>query len=95
MRTTLNIDADLIGKVSKLSGIKDKAVLVRLGLETLIARESRKRLSKKTPLAGTILDIKGAFPVKAKIKFEKLRSKMKKINSLTSIFVYALICCVR
>lgn len=64
--------------MSKLIGIKDKAVLVRLGLETLIARESRKRFFEKTSLAGTILDIKGAFPAKAKIKFEKLRPKMEK-----------------
>ncbi|MDO8749236.1 MAG: AbrB/MazE/SpoVT family DNA-binding domain-containing protein [Candidatus Omnitrophota bacterium] len=30
------------------------------------------------PVAGTILDIKGTFPVKAKISFEKLRVKMEK-----------------
>ena len=30
------------------------------------------------PLSGTILDLKGAFPVKRKIDFEKLREKMKK-----------------
>lgn len=30
------------------------------------------------PVTGTILDLKGAFPVKGKINFEKLREKMKK-----------------
>ena len=30
------------------------------------------------PLTGTILDLKGVFPVKRKIDFEKLREKMKK-----------------
>lgn len=30
------------------------------------------------PVVGTILDIKGAFPVKAKINFQKLRAKMEK-----------------
>ena len=30
------------------------------------------------PMTGTILDIKGAFPIKAKISFEKLRAKMEK-----------------
>lgn len=30
------------------------------------------------PVTGTILDIKGAFPIKAKIGFEKLRAKMEK-----------------
>jgi hypothetical protein len=46
MRTTLNIENDLIEKASKLTGIKEKTSLVRLGLEALIAKESSKRLSK-------------------------------------------------
>jgi len=50
MRTTLNIEDELIKKVSKFTGIKEKTALVRLGLEALIARESSKRLSK---LGGT------------------------------------------
>lgn len=33
------------------------------------------------PMAGTILDIKGAFPVKEKIGFEKLRMKMEKVTA--------------
>jgi len=50
MRTTLNIDDDVLEKASRLTGIKEKTALVRLGLEALIARESSKRLSK---LGGT------------------------------------------
>ena len=50
MRTTLNIDDKLIRKASKLTGIKEKTSLVKLGLESLIARESSKRLAK---LSGT------------------------------------------
>ena len=46
MRTTLNIDNELIAKASKLTGIKEKTYLVRLGLEALIAMESSKRLAK-------------------------------------------------
>jgi len=46
MRTTLNISDDLVKKASKLTGIKKKTTLVRLGLEALIARESSKRLAK-------------------------------------------------
>ena len=37
------------------------------------------------PLAGTILDIKGAFPVKIKINFEKLRAKMEKETARKTI----------
>jgi Arc/MetJ family transcription regulator len=50
MRTTLNIEDTLIDSASKLTGIKEKTTLVKLGLEALIARESSKRLAK---LGGT------------------------------------------
>jgi Arc/MetJ family transcription regulator len=50
MRTTLNIEDELLNKASKLTGIQEKTSLVRLGLEALIARESSKRLAK---LGGT------------------------------------------
>jgi Arc/MetJ family transcription regulator len=46
MRTTLNIEDGLIAKASKLTGIREKTSLVRLGLEALIARESARRLAK-------------------------------------------------
>jgi len=50
MRTTLNIEDELLDNAAKLTGIKEKTSLVRLGLESLIARESGKRLAK---LRGT------------------------------------------
>lgn len=50
MRTTLNIDDNILRKASRLTGITEKTSLVRLGLEALIARESSKRLAK---LGGT------------------------------------------
>ena len=50
MRTTINIDDQILEKASLLTGIKEKTSLVRLGLESLIARESSKRLAK---LGGT------------------------------------------
>ena len=50
MRTTLNIEDTLLDKASRLTGIKEKTFLVRLGLEALIAAESSKRLAK---LGGT------------------------------------------
>jgi Arc/MetJ family transcription regulator len=46
MRTTLNIDDELIERAAKLTGTKEKTALVRLGLEALIAKESAKRLAK-------------------------------------------------
>ncbi len=50
MRTTLNIDDELLEKASRLSGIVEKTSLVRRGLEALIARESARRLAD---LGGT------------------------------------------
>ncbi len=55
MRTTLNIDDQMLKKASLLTGIKEKTSLVHLGLEALIARESSKRLAM---LGGTEKDIK-------------------------------------
>lgn len=46
MRTTLNIEDDLLSRASKLTGIKEKTSLVRRGLESLIAIESGKRLAR-------------------------------------------------
>jgi Arc/MetJ family transcription regulator len=45
MRTTLNIDSDLLQKARRLTGIEEKTALVRAGLEALIAREAAKRLA--------------------------------------------------
>jgi Arc/MetJ family transcription regulator len=50
MRTTLNIEDELLAKAAELTGIKEKTSLVRLGLEALIARESARRLAA---LGGT------------------------------------------
>jgi Arc/MetJ family transcription regulator len=50
MRTTLNIDDSLLRHAAKLTGVKEKTSLVRLGLEALIARVSARRLAE---LGGT------------------------------------------
>ena len=50
MRTTLNIEDELLARAAELTGIKEKTSLVRLCLEALIARESAKRLAA---LGGT------------------------------------------
>lgn len=50
MRTTLNIDDELLDKAAKLTGTTEKTALVRKGLEALIALESARRLAA---LGGT------------------------------------------
>jgi len=46
MRTTLNIDDDLLRQATELSGIAEKTALVRGGLRALIERETARRLDK-------------------------------------------------
>ena len=46
MRTTINIDDQVLARAASLTGIKEKTALVRLGLEALIAQESSKRLAR-------------------------------------------------
>jgi Bacterial antitoxin of type II TA system, VapB len=46
MRTTLLIDDAILKKASDLTGIKEKTSLVRMGLQSLISRESSKRLAQ-------------------------------------------------
>ncbi len=55
MRTTLNIDDDLLKSASALTGINEKTALVRSGLKALIKLESAKRLAM---LGGTEADLK-------------------------------------
>src|SRR4030067_908865 len=54
MRTTININDEILKRASELTGIKEKTHLVRLGLESLIALESSRRLAR---LAGTEQDL--------------------------------------
>ncbi len=45
MRTTVTLDDALVAKAEQLTGKSEKSVLVRLGLEALIERESARRLA--------------------------------------------------
>jgi Arc/MetJ family transcription regulator len=50
MRTTLNIEDELLAKAQRVSGLKERTALVREGLKALIERESARRLAQ---LGGT------------------------------------------
>ena len=50
MRTTINIDDELLEEAQQLTGITKKTALVREGLRALVARESARRLAR---LGGT------------------------------------------
>jgi len=50
MRTTLNLNEELVGEARRLTGIREKTALLHEGLRALIARESARRLAE---LGGT------------------------------------------
>ena len=55
MRTTMNIEDDLLREALRLSGLKEKTAVVHAGLEALIARCSTRRLAR---LGGTQRNLK-------------------------------------
>ena len=57
MRTTINIDEELLAKASKLVGPLDRSALVHEGLKSLIERESARRLAR---LGGSQPELKAA-----------------------------------
>lgn len=46
MRTTLNIDDDLLAQATELTGVSEKTALVRESLRALIERETARRLDR-------------------------------------------------
>ncbi len=54
MRTTVNIDDELLERAQELTGIKERATLVNEGLRAIVQRESARRLAL---LGGTMPDL--------------------------------------
>lgn len=54
MRTTINLDDDLLAEAHRLTGIEERTALVRAALRALIERESARRLAH---LGGSEPDI--------------------------------------
>ncbi|MFH1763711.1 MAG: type II toxin-antitoxin system VapB family antitoxin [Gemmatimonadota bacterium] len=46
MRTTLNLDDELLAEALRLSGLDEKTAVVHEGLRALIAREKARRLAR-------------------------------------------------
>ena len=53
MRTTLNLDDELVRQAQEYAGIREKTALIHEALRHLIAREAGKRLAR---LGGTMPD---------------------------------------
>jgi Arc/MetJ family transcription regulator len=46
MRTTLNLDEQLLAEAQRVTGMKERTALVHAGLRALIERESARRLAR-------------------------------------------------
>ncbi|TAK82736.1 MAG: type II toxin-antitoxin system VapB family antitoxin [Betaproteobacteria bacterium] len=46
MRTTINLDEDLVAEARRVTGMKERTALIHEGLKALIARESARRLAR-------------------------------------------------
>lgn len=57
MRTTLNIDDELLAKAIELTGIKEKSAIMRESLQALVERESAKRLALLDATEPELMDI--------------------------------------
>lgn len=46
MRTTINIDDELLTEAQRITGMKERTALIHAGLKALIERESARRLAR-------------------------------------------------
>jgi Arc/MetJ family transcription regulator len=54
MRTTVNLDTDLVAEAARLTGVTERTALIHAGLRALIERESARRLAR---LGGSQKDL--------------------------------------
>jgi Arc/MetJ family transcription regulator len=57
MRTTINLDDDLVAEAQRLTGISERTALVHEGLRLLIEREAARRLAR---LGSSAPDLKAS-----------------------------------
>jgi len=46
MRTTINLDDELLAEAQRVAGVKERTALIHEGLRALIERESARRLAR-------------------------------------------------
>jgi Arc/MetJ family transcription regulator len=57
MRTTITIDDELLATAMEYTGVKERATVIRMALESLVAREAGRRLAR---LGGSDPDARAA-----------------------------------
>ena len=46
MRTTITLDDELLAKAMEYTGVKERTTVIRMALESLVAREAGRRLAR-------------------------------------------------
>lgn len=54
MRTTVNVDDDMLEEAKRLTGISENAAVIRFAVKKLVEREAARRLAR---LGGTMPDL--------------------------------------
>ena len=75
MRTTIDLDEELLDKARRVTGMEGRAALIHAGLRALIERESARRLAR---LGGAEAQLR---PV-SRYPLEKSRGSNKKYTDL-------------
>lgn len=65
MRTTVNLDEDLLEQAQRMTGLTERGALLRAGLVALIERESARRLARLAGSEPQLEDIPRRRPQRA------------------------------
>lgn len=57
MRTTINLNDDLVAEAQRITGTRERTALIHEGLRALIQRESAKRLARLSGSQPDLSDI--------------------------------------
>jgi Arc/MetJ family transcription regulator len=74
MRITLNIEADLLAKAKRVSGLKGTTALVRHGLKALIERVSARHLARLGEAYATVPEEEGMAEIQRAVAKERAGS---------------------
>lgn len=64
MRTTINLDDELLAEARELTGIKGRTALIHEGLRALVQREAARRLAKLGGTQPSLQDVPRRRPVR-------------------------------
>ncbi len=65
MRTTINLDDELLAEARRITGIKGRTALIHEGLRALIERESARRLARLGGSEAQLRPVPGGVPQSA------------------------------